>query len=261
VLFGDVPRLEGMLPRAALLAGIWAGLVGLLIAVGQFVTHSAAVTGFDQRVTRDVVSSRTPALNTAMTIVTWFGSWVALLAVAGAVVALVLTRRLRVPAAVAAAVAWAGEALGVHVAKDVTGRHRPPQDIWLVRAHGWSFPSGHAATAAFAFTVLALCVAVLTRAWLARVAGWLTAGAGIAATAFSRVELGVHWTTDVLGSVAFVACWLTGIRLCLGWPRPRPRTGQGENEDARDGADAGGHGEHRVEAAGERAVHQRREAG
>lgn len=35
------------------------------------------------------------------------------------------------------------------------------------------------------------------------------------ATAFSRVELGVHWTTDVIASV-FVTVWLTAIGIVLG---------------------------------------------
>ena len=30
----------------------------------------------------------------------------------------------------------------------------------------------------------------------------------VAAVAFSRVELGVHWTTDVLASLIFVSAWL-----------------------------------------------------
>ena len=91
-----------MLLRLAVLAGIWAGLVGLLIAAGEFVIHSAAVTHFDDHVTRTVVNSRTPALNSVMKSVTWLGSWAALLAAAVVIVILVITRRRPVLAIVVA---------------------------------------------------------------------------------------------------------------------------------------------------------------
>jgi membrane-associated phospholipid phosphatase len=178
----------------AVLAVAWAGLVGLLIAVGEAVTHSGAATSFDRQVTREAVSSRTAALNSAMKVVTWLGSWVALLVAARVTALLVLTRRLPLLAAIVAVAAWAGEALGVRVTTEVVDRNRPPRAIWMVQAHGWSFPSGHTATAALAFSVLALCVA---------------------ATAFSWVELGVHWTTDVMASVVFVAGWLAAIAVLI----------------------------------------------
>ena len=56
----------------------------------------------------------------------------------------------------------------------------------------------------------------LARRRAASTAGWLTAGLAVAATAFSRVELRVHWTTDVIASVVFVTIWLTAIGLSLG---------------------------------------------
>ena len=92
----------------------------------------------------------------------------------------------------------------------------------MVPAHGWSFPSGHAATAALAFTALALCVAVLSRRGLVRAVGLVIAVLAVAATAFSRVELGVHWTTDVMASIVFVACWLTAIWVAFGRRLRRP---------------------------------------
>jgi membrane-associated phospholipid phosphatase len=72
---------------------------------------------------------------------------------------------------------------------------------------------------------LALCVATLARRRAVAMVGWLTAGLAIAATAFSRVELGVHWTTDVIASVVFVTGWLTAIAILLGGllRRPEPR--------------------------------------
>jgi hypothetical protein len=159
-----------------LLAGIWAGLVGLLIAAGEVVVRSVALAGFDHHATSVVVSVRTPALNSVMKAVTWLGSWVALLVTAIIIAVLVITRRSPVLAAVVAVFAWAGEAGGVRIGKQVIRRDRPPQAIWLVRAHGWSFPSGHAATACLAFTVLAVCVAMLARHRAVRIVGWLAAG-------------------------------------------------------------------------------------
>jgi undecaprenyl-diphosphatase len=205
------------------LAGIWAGLAGLLVASGEVVVHSSAVTHFDRHATSVLVNSRTAALDSAMKAVTWLGSWVALAIAAVIVAVLVLARRLPLLAAVVGALAWAGEAGGVRIGKEVVARDRPPEAIRLVTAHGWSFPSGHAATAALAFTVLAMCVTAVTRHRAVRVLGWLIAGLAIAATAFSRVELGVHWTTDVIASVVFTAVWLTATAVLLGGRLSLPR--------------------------------------
>jgi len=210
------PQLRAVLIRFAVLAGIWAGLVGLLIAAGELVVHSAAVTHFDLHVTKTVVNSRTAALSSVMKHVTWLGSWAALLVAAVVIVVLVIRKRLPVLAIAVAVFAWAGEAGGVRIGKTVVGRHRPPQPIWLVTAHGWSFPSGHTAAACLAFTALALCVATPARPRAVRILAWLIAGLAVAVTGFSRVELGVHWTTDVIASVLFVTGWLTAIGIVLG---------------------------------------------
>jgi undecaprenyl-diphosphatase len=213
--------LKAALPRMAVLAGTWAGLVGLLIGLGEIVTNSRAVARFDRAATRMVAGWRTPPLDSAMKAVTWLGSWVALAVTAALIALLILIRRLPVTAAVVAVLAWAGEAGGVRIGKEALTRQRPPQVIWLVQAHGWSFPSGHAAVAALSFTVLATCVTALSRHRAVRVLGWLIAGLAIAATAFSRVELGVHWMTDVIASDVFVAGWLTAVAVLLGG-RARP---------------------------------------
>jgi membrane-associated phospholipid phosphatase len=186
----------------------WAALTGLLIAVGVGVTHSSSVNAFDRHVTSVVVAHRTPVLNAVMKAVTWLGSWIALVVTGILLVVLALRRRIPMAAVVLAVVAWAGENGGVTLAKYVVQRDRPPQDVRLVSAHGWSWPSGHTSVALLVFTTLALVVAAVVPRAGYRTLAWVLAGLAVAAVAFSRVELGVHWTTDVIASMIFVSAWL-----------------------------------------------------
>lgn len=186
----------------------WAGLTGVLIAVGVGVTHSSSVNAFDRHVTAVVVGHRTPALNAVMTAVTWLGSWVALVATGIVLIGLALSRRLPMVAVLLGVVAWAGESGGVTLAKHAVGRDRPPPDLRLVSAHGWSWPSGHTAVAVLVFSTLAVVVVTLVPGSASRAVAWALAALVVGAVAFSRVELGVHWTTDVIASVIFVGAWL-----------------------------------------------------
>jgi membrane-associated phospholipid phosphatase len=203
---GGRPRSRSV--RVLVLIVAWAALTGLLIAAGVSVTHSSSVNAFDRHVTSVVVAHRTPGLNAVMKALTWLGSWVALVATGILLVVLALRRRLPIAAVVLAVVAWAGENGGVTLAKHVVERDRPPQDLRLVSAHGWSWPSGHTAVALLVFTTLALVVADIGPRSGYRTLAWLLAALAVAAVAFSRVELGVHWTTDVIASLIFVGAWL-----------------------------------------------------
>ena len=194
--------------QALVLILAWAALTGLLIAVGVGVTHSNSVNAFDRHITSVVVAHRTPVLDAVMKAVTWLGSWVALVATGILLVVLALRRRIPMAAVVLAVVAWAGENGGVTLAKHVVERDRPPQDLRLVSAHGWSWPSGHTAVALLVFTTVALVVAAIAPRPGYRTLAWVLAALAVAAVAFSRVELGVHWTTDVIASMIFVSAWL-----------------------------------------------------
>jgi undecaprenyl-diphosphatase len=148
--------------------------------------------------------------------VTWLGSWVAVLVVAAIVLVLVLRRRLSIGFLLLAVVAWAGTQGGTTLAKHVVQRPRPPEDLRLVSAHGWSWPSGHTATATLVFAVLATVVWMLTaivRLRLLAALGWIVVAVAVA---FSRVEVGVHWSTDVLASVVFATAWLLILGLLFG---------------------------------------------
>ena len=197
--------------RAGVLVLAWGALTGLLIAVGVGVVHSSSVNVFDRHITSVVVDHRSPALNEAMKAVTWLGSWVSLVATGIILGILCLLRRLPMVAVAFATIAWAGENSGVTLAKHVVERDRPPQDLRLISAHGWSWPSGHTAVAVLVFTTLALVVAAIAPRSAYSMLVWILAAVSVAAVAFSRVELGVHWTTDVVASMIFVSGWLAVV--------------------------------------------------
>jgi undecaprenyl-diphosphatase len=107
-------------------------------------------------------------------------------------IALIFMRRRAEASMMVASVAIA--AALVYAIKSLVQRDRP--SLWETQWYwGSSFPSGHTlAVAAFA-TAAALC---LIRARGHAVLVSSTAFAWIALVALSRLELGVHWPTDVL---------------------------------------------------------------
>ena len=190
----------------------WGALTGALIGLGEAVRYPASVTAFDRHVTAFVVAHRTAALDTIMKASTWLGSWVALIVAGGLLSLLTARRRIPIMTAVLAVVAWAGEAAGTAVAKNVVRRPRPPRELWLTKAHGWSWPSGHTAVAVVVFTTLALVVWAITHNRALRLLTSSSCVLAIAVVGFSRIELGVHWATDVVASILFVGSWLVSLR-------------------------------------------------
>jgi membrane-associated phospholipid phosphatase len=107
-----------------------------------------------------------------------------------------------------------GQNLIANGVKLLVDRPRPPVPH-LASSSGWSFPSGHSASAAATYAALAL---VLGRGRRWPVKAWLgTAAAGVTlAVAVSRVLLGVHWLTDVIAGVALGLGWFAVCSIAFG---------------------------------------------
>ncbi|WP_427017330.1 phosphatase PAP2 family protein [Pseudarthrobacter sp. P1] len=107
-----------------------------------------------------------------------------------------------------AGIGWAGS----EAAKFLVGRPRPPADAVhaLVSESGaTSFPSGHTA---FAVALVWAVVLVIGRGSGQKAALMVAGAAFVTLVAFSRLYLGVHYPSDVIGSVlissATIIAWL-----------------------------------------------------
>jgi undecaprenyl-diphosphatase len=126
-----------------------------------------------------------------------------------AIVAIVLAfmRRWRWVAYLAVTVGG-GELLDIEL-KAYFARARPAVAEMLRRAHGYSFPSGHAMGSAVAFGALAYLAYRAAKSWPAAAAALAFALTFVLSVALSRVYLGVHWISDVAAGVSAGLLWVT----------------------------------------------------
>ena len=115
-------------------------------------------------------------------------------------------RGARLAFAVSPVAALAVAGVAVFAGKRLFARVRPPGQLHLVHETGGSFPSGHSADSTAVLLAIGLTVAIvfLRRRHLRALA--VAASVALAgAIGLSRLELGVHWPTDV------VAGWALGV--------------------------------------------------
>jgi hypothetical protein len=201
-------RLGVLIVMGAIGAVAFAGLV--LSSVSEDVVTGDGIAVRDVSNLQLFTDHRSGLLVSAARALTDLGSVgvLVLVALAAAVVLWFRGVRIIVAAAPLAALLVAGACAGV--VKVLVARQRPPVGLRLVSESGASFPSGHSTDSTALLVTLGLVVAVvLLQRPLARVA--VVAGAGVLAglIGWSRLELGVHWPTDVL------AGWSLGFAVAV----------------------------------------------
>lgn len=141
---------------------------------------------------------RTPWLDQAMMLISALGDGAE--RTAGSIVlAIYLLWRRRARWAVALGVAMISAAILAPVLKNAFHFARP--SLLYSGADAFSFPSGHATSAAALYIVLAWMAArPLPRPW--RAVAWAPAVAMIVLTGLSRIYVGAHWLSDVLAGFA-----------------------------------------------------------
>lgn len=158
---------------------------------------------FDEAVLRAVNSVSTPLLDAVAVGATQLGGVLGVLVITAGLVALLVSRKMLLKAALLAVGVGGGAVLNV-LLKSIFQRDRP--QLWerLVTENSYSFPSGHA----MASSALALSLIVIF--WPTRWR-WLVvtlAGLYMVVIGLTRLYLGVHYPTDVLAGWMVSGAWV-----------------------------------------------------
>jgi undecaprenyl-diphosphatase len=203
----------------------WPLLLPLAVLVPLVLGALAMVDGgrllvWDAPLTAAVVDHRGTWVDDVALAVSRLGAWPVIFPV-GAALALAAARRsprlawiIVVVVATRPAFEW--------LLKEIVERPRP-DGARLVPGTGFSFPSGHPLAAIATWAFVPAVVALYTHRrylWWASVG---IAGTVVALVAWSRVWLGVHWTSDVVASLALGYLALNAVEAWWHGQRDRER--------------------------------------
>jgi membrane-associated phospholipid phosphatase len=200
------------LPVVVLLVagGVIAGFAGdnFLDLAERVRSHSPRLQAFDTRIHDWAVGRREDEATLFFDAMSAIGGPAGLTIIASIVTALLLWKRRFWWIGYLAATAGGGALLDAEL-KRYFARSRPDVAEMLMRASGYSFPSGHAMGSTVVFAALSyLAVRALPR-WWQRAAVISLAWSLILSVSLSRVYLGVHWISDVTAGIVGGVLWVT----------------------------------------------------
>jgi len=184
------------------------GALFALLATAAAIRNAWLPLRWDLPIQRLVERNRTHDLDRLFLAVSRFGSTPVVFA-GGALLAWLTWRRCRA-VSIAIIVSTLTRPMVEFVVKTIVGRDRPDLER-LVNGHGPSFPSGHVLAAIALYGLLPLVVGLFTRSRVLWWASIMFAALLILAIAASRVYLGVHWFSDVVGSLLLGSFFLLGV--------------------------------------------------
>jgi membrane-associated phospholipid phosphatase len=205
------PRLRALLRRARPrlpAVALCAGAAVVVAALGLSVHSGSTLVQADLAILRAVHAHSFAEATAAATAITDLAATGAIIATA-AIVALVLGAARHWRGAVAVLLAVGATQLAVAVLKGLVGRHRPPEESAFANPAGFSFPSGHSASAMAVYGLIAFLLARASGSRLRTAACW-SAVAMVVAVGATRVYLGAHYPSDV------VAGWMVGALIAGG---------------------------------------------
>ncbi len=193
----------------------WVVILGLVLAFGWLVTHSAgsAIARWDDDVAKDIAAGRTSALDASAEIGTMMGETIVTLVISPIVaIGLWIWQRTIAPA-LFVALAVCGVGGFYFFGTELVPRDRPPVkllDSGLVPDA--SFPSGHVGTA----TTLAGVLIIVVWTYARRARWWVLPLALVPAfVVWARLYEGAHHVSDALTSVVYSVAWLAALAALL----------------------------------------------
>lgn len=166
--------------------------------------------GADHAILRALAARRLGFVTRALSDLTALGSTtVIVVATVGACVGLSIANDRR--GVLHLALAVIGASTLAAFAKASFARARPEELLQIVRATGYSYPSGHATSAAAVYLTMAIVIGRHATTRRARVAIAASAALLVFAIGASRIYLGVHWPSDVVGGVLLGSGWACAL--------------------------------------------------
>jgi membrane protein DedA with SNARE-associated domain/membrane-associated phospholipid phosphatase len=184
------------------------GVLAIFGAITEDVVEGAPLTLFDVEVARRLHASVSSAALSALHVVSYLGSPIAM-AVILVVVSISLIFRRRWIGLAAWVAAFAGAALLDAVLKLIVHRSRLPFAAEFLHGQTISFPSGHALGALVGYGMLAYLIASALRRPALRAAVVAIFSALVVAIGVGRLYLGVHYFSDLTAGFAAGLLWLT----------------------------------------------------
>jgi membrane protein DedA with SNARE-associated domain/membrane-associated phospholipid phosphatase len=162
----------------------------------------------DQWVLNHILYFRTSLVTQIMIIFTQLGDWKAITIGSLAVIIYLLFKK-RIEYLLAYVVAILGANILFLILKIVIHRVRPISKTPLIKAEGWSFPSGHSVMSVIFYGMITYFIVRGIRSWEPRVFIVMTAMFLVFLIGFSRIYLQVHYLSDVLAGYVGGLFWLT----------------------------------------------------